>query len=684
MATEHTRPDKITPAGTALLLLGSTIALLTAPDAAIAVSAPRQGSPTFTVEQMTVGRNAYGASCSSCHGADLSGASGPPLRGAAFERVWLDGTKTAGDLYRVVRTSMPKLAPGSLEADNYRAIVAFILSSNGFAPAGEPLDDATATAPLSRPGSGPTAAAQAHNPTRVSLPIPRGPVTVSAARGTMPDDAGLLHPADGDWLMFNRTYDGQRYSPLRQIRATNARRLRPVCIYQTGETGAFQSTPVAYRNTLYFTQGFNTYAIDARTCAPRWTHHQSGEAGFLSANRGVTLYRGKVLRGTADGHLIALDAETGELLWDSVLVDTAAGHAFTGAPIAFDGRVFIGTAGADWGANGRIFAVATETGQPLWSFDVIPTGNEPGAETWGAGAELGGGSAWSTLSLDPDRSELLVSIGNPAPDFNGALRPGANLYTNSVVSLDYRTGTLRWYVQQIPHDVHDFDTAAAPVLYASHAEPRMAVGSKDGLLYLYRRDTHELLGRAEVSPRKNLDVPLSLAGTYHCPGYNGGVQWHGPGYSPEHHLLVVNSTHWCGTTKIVEDRYVRGALYLGGVQTPDPPEAARGYTHGVDADTGRVRWARESQSPMIGATTVTAGGVVLTGDVAGNFLILDLANGREIYRFQTGGVVASGPTTYVADGRQFVAVGSGNNSKTSDFSRPGAGTVVVFALDGNQ
>lgn len=131
---------------------------------------------------------------------------------------------------------------------------------------------------------------------------------------------------------------------------------------------------------------------------------------------------------------------------------------------------------------------------------------------------------------------------------------------------------------------------------------------------------------------------------------------------------------------MVEDRYVRGALYLGGVQVPDPPEAARGFTHGVDAVTGRVRWTRESQTPMIGATTVTAGGVVLTGDLGGHFLVLDVATGRELYRFQTGGVVASGPTTYRVDGRQFVAVGSGNNSKSSDFSRHGAGTIFVFAL----
>lgn len=615
-----------------------------------------QGAAGSSAEQVQAGRDAYRASCAGCHGADLAGASGPPLSGGAFKRTWLDGTRTADDLYRTTSTLMPKASPNSLAPETYRAIVAFVLASNQV--------DSAATPPV-----------------KAVLPIPRQMVQVTTARGTLPGDAELLKPADGDWLMFNRTYSGQRYSPLREIRKRNADGLRPVCVFQTGEIGAFQSSPVVYRNVMYFTAGFKTYAIDARTCAQRWVHDHAGEAGFLSANRGVTLYRGKVLRGTADGHLLALDAETGGVLWDTVLVDTVAGHAFTGAPIAYDGRVFIGTAGADWGANGKIFAVDTETGQPLWSFDVIPTGNQPGADTWGGGAELGGGSAWSTLSLDPQRDEVLVSIGNPAPDFNGALRPGANLYTNSVVALDYRTGSLRWYVQQIPHDVHDFDTAAAPVLYESNGEQRMAVGSKDGQLYLYRRDTQVLLARAEVSPRRNLEMPIGLDGTYHCPGYNGGVQWHGPGYSPTADLLIVNSIHWCGTTRIVEDRYVRGSLYLGGVQTPDPPESARGFTHAIDARTGQIRWARESQTPMIGATTVTAGGIVLTGDMGGNFLVLDVTGGHELYRFQTGGVVASGPMTYRAGGRQYIAVGSGNNSKSSDFSKPGSGTILIFALE---
>jgi PQQ-dependent dehydrogenase (methanol/ethanol family) len=666
----------------AVWLAGSAYAEATSQPGSPA-SEGKTGTSAFTAAaQSALGRQLYTKACADCHGLELLGAAGPALAGQAFQGVWINGRRNVGELYDAIRTRMPRSAPGSLADESYRAIVAYILERNGYIAGPMALGDDTLENRLTPPAMTSTQGTAVDPPTADSLP--RGPATVSQARGSLPGDADLLRPSHDYWLMFNRTYSGQRHSPLKQINARNVRRLQPVCMFQTGETGAFQSSPAIMGQTMYFTAGFNSYAIDARTCQQRWVHRHEGEAGFLSANRGVALYRGKVLRGTSDGHFIALDAETGEVLWDSALVDPTAGYALTGAPIAYDGRVFIGTAGADWGANGKIFALDTETGQPLWQFDVIPTGDRPGAETWGAGSELGGGSAWSSLSLDPDKRELLVSIGKPAPDFNGAMRPGSNLYTNSVVSLDDRTGKLRWYVQQIPHDTHDFDTAAAPVLYTSGGEPRMAVGSKDGLLYLYRRDTQELVARVEVSRRHNLDIPLSVEGTYHCPGYNGGVQWHGPGYFPEKDILVINSVDWCGTTKIVEDRYVRGALYLGGVQTPDAFSDARGWTRGIDAQTGRQLWARESPAPMVGATTVTGGGLVLTGGMAGDFLVLDLTSGRELYRFQTGGVVASGPATYAVDGRQYIVVGSGNNSKSSDFSKPGAGTILVFALPASQ
>jgi alcohol dehydrogenase (cytochrome c) len=229
--------------------------------------------------------------------------------------------------------------------------------------------------------------------------------------------------------------------------------------------GSFQAGLVVCNGLLYVTTAYGTYAIDAKTCERRWAHHYpEDKLAPLLVNRGVAIYRGEILRVTPNGHLLALDALTGKQLWDVWVTDERRGYQLTSAPLAYDGYVFIGEAGADWGAVGHVFAFDAKTGAHVWTFDMIPSGKQPGANSWKEGAEHGGGSTWTTFTLDPIRHELLVPIGNPAPDFDGAMRPGDNLFTDSVVAMDYRTGKLAWHVQQVPHDVHDWDTAAAPVL----------------------------------------------------------------------------------------------------------------------------------------------------------------------------------------------------------------------------
>jgi len=399
----------------------------------------------------------------------------------------------------------------------------------------------------------------------------------------------------------------------------------------------------------------------------------------LNVSRGVSIYRGKIFRVTPNGHLLALDAKSGKVLWDAWISDLTLGYWLTAAPIAYDGKVFIGTAGADFGANAHIYAFATESGKLVWRFNVIPTGKEAGAETWGKGAEHGGGSIWSTFALDRTKGLIFAPIGNPAPDFDGAKRPGANLYTNSVLALDYRTGKLAWFVQQVPHDIHDYDTAAAPALYEQDGKSYMAVANKGGWLYLYDRDTHKLIARSEASEHENTDVPLTVAGVHHCPGLVGGVEWNGPAYSPQDKLIYVNSVDWCATTRVTENRYVEGASYMGGEYTWDTVETAKGWTKAFNASTGNQVWSRESRTPMIAALTPTAGGVIFTGDLDGNFLTLDAATGSVLYRFNTGGAVAGAASTYLVDGKQYVAITSGNASR-SIWKTTGAATVVVFAV----
>jgi PQQ-dependent dehydrogenase (methanol/ethanol family) len=398
----------------------------------------------------------------------------------------------------------------------------------------------------------------------------------------------------------------------------------------------------------------------------------------LPGNRGVALYRGKLFRGTADGHLIALDAASGTLLWDVRLADAALGYEITGAPVALDGKVFTGDAGADVGIQGRVYAFDAATGALIWAFNMIPARGEPGAESWGASNEHGGGATWSTMSIDPAAHLLLVPTGNPAPDFYDQDRPGANLYTDAVVALKPDTGHLAWYVQQVPHDVHDWDTAAAPALFSQDGRPLMAVSSKNGLLYLYDRDTRQVLSQTPFTARENVDVPLSVAQPVHvCPGALG--QYNGPAYSPALKRVFVASAQRCNVLQVAEPKYVPGSVYFGGRFILDPPDRQSGWIKAFDAADGREVWSVHRKDIVQAAVTPTAGGLLLTGDSGGDFLVLAAASGEILYHFQTGGPVAAGITTYLAGGHQLIAVPSGSSSRDAA-SATGAATLVIFAV----
>ena len=508
--------------------------------------------------------------------------------------------------------------------------------------------------------------------------FPQQPKTVEAAMGSTPRDADILNIADGDWLTFNRTLAGDRFSPLTQIDTGNAAKLRVACMIQLGELGSFETSPIVFKGRMYVTTAHKTVAADAATCKPLWTHtYVPVDPEHLPGNRGVALYDGRVVRGTTDGHLLALDADTGKVLWDVRVADGGLGYEITGAPVAFDGKVFTGDAGADTGIEGQVYAFDVKTGKHLWSFDMIPKPGQPGSETWGPSTEHGGGATWSSMAIDPKRRLLFVPTGNPAPDFNDKSRPGANLYTNSVVALHLDTGKLDWYVQQVSHDVHDWDTAAAPALFDQDGKRLMAVASKNGLLYLYDRDSHATVAATPFTTRENVDAPLSFDHPVHvCPGALG--QFNGPAYSPSLRMMFLGAADRCNTIQVAEPRYVPGSVYFGGQFKMDPKEKHSGWIRGFDAATGRELWNVHRQDPVLAAVTPTAGGLLLTGDAGGDFLALDAKTGTTLYRFPTGGPIAAGVSSYAVAGKQYIAVPSGNSSR--DGASAGAATLLVFTL----
>jgi PQQ-dependent dehydrogenase (methanol/ethanol family) len=648
--------------------------------AAAAISPGAAGAPQFTDAQATEGMKVYVDSCQSCHGSKLEGLAGPALAGPQFVRKWVGGTYTLRDLHRAITTQMPVGAPGSLSQDQYLAVEAYVLSRNGYTPGNEPLAEANMALVLE-----PTVEAGAATPRiqRRHQDFPTVPQSVGKAISAIPDDAEIANPKPSDWLMYNHTFDGQRYSTLDQITNKNASKLTATCLVQLGEVGWFQANPVVYDGTMYVTSPYNTYAINAKTCEKLWTRlYPEDTAGVTTpvrVTRGTTIYKGKLYRVTPNGHFLALDAKTGEILWDVLLADVYHGYWLSAAPIAFDGKVIIGEAGADWGANAHIFALDADTGAVVWKFNVIPTGKEQGADTWKSGSEHGGGASWSTYTLNVKEGNLYVSVGNPAPSFNGVLRPGDNLFTDSVIVLDFQTGKLKWYAQQIAHDTHDWDTADAPVVYSLNGKEYMAVGNKAGWLYIYDRSSHKLLSKSVATTQENMDAPITQAGTHHCPGSQGGIEWNGPAFSPREETLFVNAVDWCGTSTLSENRYVEGSMYYDGAYKLDPRSEAKGWTKAFNAATGKTLWSRRSATPMISAITATAGSVLFTGDLNGFFLVLDAGTGNTLFQFNTGGGIAGAAATYLVDGKQYVAITSGNNSRTI-WNDVGNMTVVVFSL----
>lgn len=668
--------------------LGLAAGLGTAPTGAGQAAQAPGGAPRlglFTDAQAARGETVYRQSCASCHGAALAGASAPSLTGQRFAASWGDPRVTLDDLFFVLSTTMPPRASNTVSPQDHAAVFAYILKVNGYTPGSTALT--TGSQQLKQAHL--EVAGVVRPPARPAAPafIPGAPGAGPAASG--PDQATLNAAARStDWLFHGHDYSGSRFSPLREINAGNASRLAPACLFQMGERDNFQTGPIVHNGTMYVTTMTATVALDAATCRTKWRHTwEPRETGGWARNRGVAIKDGRVVRGTPDGYLLALNSETGAFLWARHVARVADGETFTMAPVIFEDLVLIGPAGSENNLQGWVGAFSLNDGSPVWRFNTIPKTGEPGAETWKNPAEIpvGGGSVWTTFAIDTENGDMHVAVTNPAPDLPVFLRQGDNLYTNSVVVLDVRTGKLRWHRQLVPNDSHDWDvTHAAPMFNTvAGGAPRRIIttAGKDGMLRAVDRDTHQVLYATAVTTRENADIPVSFSPLRACPGVLGGSQWNGPAYSPEVNALYVPAVDWCATFSAFEQfRYIPGKNYMGGKTDLDSPARAQGWLTAVDAATGEIKWNYRSPRPMVAAVTTTAGNLVLTGELTGDFVVFDATSGDVLYRFNTGGPMGGGVVSYSTGGRQYIAVASGSPSNFWNESNPGSPTIVVFAL----
>ncbi len=483
------------------------------------------------------------------------------------------------------------------------------------------------------------------------------------------------------WLSYNNQLDGQRFSPLKEITPTNAAQLGEVCRVQIDGPTSLHSDLIVVDGIIYTGTGRETVALDATTCAVRWRFSYTPDDPRGSpSTRGVAVMNGRVFRGTGDARLIALDAATGKLLWKTVIGAPQIGESAGAAPLAWGGIVYMGISGSESGVRGRVMAFDAGTGRELWRFNTIPMGHERGADTWQRPltAKTGGGGIWGAMTLDVTAGELFVPVGNPWPDIDNGYRPGTNLFTDSIVVLDARTGALKWWHQGTPGDWMDLDMVAPPVLYRI-AGPRdyLVFAGKDGYVTAVDRDSRRQLFRVPVTTIEPGPKVATAAGTRMCPGYAGGVEWNGPAYDSLNHALVTGAVDACFIVKLGTTQYAPGAVNFGGSVEPVGPTT--GWITSIDSVTGKLRWKYHTDKPVVAGITPTAGGVTFAGDLAGTLYVFDSSSGAVVRKIRTGGALAGGLVTYETGGRQYVAFADGNVSRNA-FGALGVPSVVIMAL----
>ncbi len=655
----------------------------------VADGAPQAPSATrtafYSAAQAEQGKAIFDTSCASCHGDSLAGGSAPPLTGPAFQASWGGPRVTLDDLFFVLRTTMPPRASDTLTPAQHAAAFAYILQVNGYPAGSSAVSENTTALRLER--------LQVGAPPAQAAPPPP-PAFIAGAAGAMPAAGGpdqtALNGAERstDWLVHTHDYAGTRFSPLDRINTSNAARLAPVCMYQIGEPDNFQTGPIVYRGTMYVTTRTLTMALDAATCREKWRHEwrpRDGEG--WARNRGVAIKDGRVIRGTPDGYLLALNADTGAMLWARQVGKPDEGETFTMAPILFEDLVLIGPAGSENNLQGWVGAFRASDGTPVWRFNTVPRPGEPGADTWDTLKDIpvGGGAVWTAFALDTASGDLHIAVTNPSPDLPINLRRGDNLYTNSIVVLDARTGRLRWHRQLVPNDSHDWDLTHVTPLFSTtvngSTRQLVATAGKDGTLRVLDRATHEILYEVPVTTHLNDDRPVTTSPMRVCPGVLGGMEWNGPAFNPGTNMLYAGAVDWCTTFMAFEDaRPIPGKNYMGGTTNMDPAPRAQGWVTAIDAPTGAVKWKYRSTRPIVAAVTTTGGNLVLTGELTGDFLALDARTGGELYRFNTGGPMGGGVITYEAGGQQYIAVASGSPSNFWTLRNAGSPTIVVFGL----
>ncbi len=500
-----------------------------------------------------------------------------------------------------------------------------------------------------------------------------------------------------NWLTYSGGVMSQRYSQLAEITPANVKNLELRWVFQAQSLEKFEATPLVVDGIMYTVQAPNDLvALDAATGRVFWTYPYAPSTLARPCcgrvNRGLAILGTTLFMGTIDGHLLAIDAKTGGLVWN-VAVGGArpeAGYGFTVAPLVVKDKVIVGSVGGEYGIRGFLAAIDARTGKEAWRFNTIPGPGERGHDTWAGNSwQSGGASVWVTGSYDPDLNLTYWGIGNPGPDWNGDRRGGDNLYSESVVALDADTGQLKWHFQFTPHDEFDYDSVQVPVLadiqWQGRARKAMLWANRNGLWYVLDRTNGQfLLGKpfVKVTWTSGVDdkgrpqnvVSPTAEGTIIFPGNQGGTNWYSPSFSPRTGLFYIPS--WMDTystyirrpVEYTEGQRFTGALPVMPVRSLQPgplvnrrlPEDGYGAVQAFDPKTGEKKWEFKMTDVTDSGILSTASDLLFSGGREGYFFALDARTGALLWRTSVGGAVSAAPMSFSVGGRQHVAIAAGS------------------------
>jgi alcohol dehydrogenase (cytochrome c) len=621
------------------------------------------------------GRHTFVRRCAGCHGSDGNGGELGPAIAARVP------SRTDADLTSLFRQGLPASGMPAFPSLSDTETGELIRYVRGLRP---------------RTGSGPV---------RTTIPLIEGGVleglvlNQSALDLQLLGDDRSLHllrksggryrsvTSQADWPSYNGQTSGSRYSPLAQITTSNVSGTVPKWIFSLPNTSRLQATPVVVNGVMYVTSANECYALDAGAGRQIWHYQRPRTKGLVGnaaggINRGVTVAGDRVFMVTDHAHLIALNRFTGALLWETEMADWRQNYNATGAPLAVGRLVVTGTSGGDEGVRGFIAAFDQVTGKEVWRFWTVPRPGEPKAETWqGKGIEHPGATAWLTGTYDPELDTLYWPTGNPAPDLIGDDRGGDNLYSDSIVALDAKTGTLKWHFQFTPHDVWDYDAQETPALIDATWQNRprklLVQANRNGFFYvLDRTDGRFLLGKQyarnvtwasgltpEGRPMTVPNMEPSLEGKRVCPSLEGASNWYSTSFNPTTGLYYVQTNDKCGVFTRTPMEWQAGKGFMGGSFKQAPGEPAQRILRAIDIQTGRIAWELPQTGGVDswGGTLSTAGGLVIFGDDSGALMAADAANGKPLWSFQTSQIWKASPMTYMFDHKQYFAVAAGPN-----------------------